>query len=1040
MMARVIVWKELREQFSVVAALVALAVGLFVAIAVLSPEGGRGEVSLRTITSPGRLAAIMLSATAGVVVGGALFAGEREAKTLTYLDQLPGSRAAVWRGKVAAGLLLVGGAEAVLAGSAMGAGLLGPASTYPLWAVALGGLAYLSFAWGAVGSVHARTSLAACGQGAAYSLLFLILAFLSSSVGLGLLIQVAGGGGANRGESGVAAAGLSFLGLVAVPLPLSLLLYTAPDRARRDTAPDYRPLPGRLPGVPKAAEPARRDEERAPTLPERWAHSGGKWFGGHKRLFWLVNKQLTLAFVVQAAIAVALGCVLLIDGLSWPLVWPAVGVVVGVLVGVTLWGDEQAGEAARFWGERRLRVRRLFRVKLAVGLANTLLLTLLAAGPVVVSGRFKEGAGSAHGLVSYGFPFLTFLLAPSLTGFCVGQLAGFLFRKAIVAAAVGLLVGGTLVAFWMPSFFSGGLHLWQPLAPLVVIVLTTRSLVWPWATNRLGNRGAVLRLVAGVLATLAVFAGGIGYRVLEVPTTPNANLDRIMSDELPTFDDQQSGRDLRRAISLFAAPNPDKPLEWEALLALMRTKPLGVLEDPNEMFFDYKTRNLAGLRPLLTADLVRGLAATAAGRPEEFLTRLDRVFFAIRITRSRTTLDAMHESVLADRDAAVALAEWLGTPEASARPDLLAAALKLVREHRAQLPDPAEIELAYQVISRHSLEANAQWLPRYLGAGRDSQVAEVEANVVSFFWAVPWERERLQRFVSLGNDPAWVPGGNPVERPDLLRGCVASNVLLPYRYWGPRYNWQFYDSKLLKVMHDANEMMVALALYRQANGGWPYTADHWDQFRATHLPKGAPLDPFARGAPYRYRLAAPGESVRVADRRTLEGGSPEVLPPGAGEFGADEFSALAALAGAATAWPLEPGWELDLPPLATEGHGEGCGALVGGAALGALVAENFDALGQSPPGAFAGGPGGMPGGLGGPSRQSLPLGRAGLNARRIPGAAYLGVPEGALLLWSAGTDGVDDGGRVNALGLIGDSLTPAGTDLIFVLRPPPAKK
>src|SRR5205085_1143389 len=55
---------------------------------------------------PGRMLALMLVVTAGMVCGGALFAAEKEAGTMSFLEALPVGRWEMWRAKLVAGLVL----------------------------------------------------------------------------------------------------------------------------------------------------------------------------------------------------------------------------------------------------------------------------------------------------------------------------------------------------------------------------------------------------------------------------------------------------------------------------------------------------------------------------------------------------------------------------------------------------------------------------------------------------------------------------------------------------------------------------------------------------------------------------------------------------------------------------------------------------------------------------------------------------------------------------------------------------------------------
>ena len=100
----------------------------------------------------------MLAVTAGMVCGGALFAAEKEAGTMAFLEALPTSRLRLWRAKLIAGLILASAQLVVLLGVAAILGLAGGS-----FALRLAFYALLAFAWGTFGSTLARTTLGSVG-------------------------------------------------------------------------------------------------------------------------------------------------------------------------------------------------------------------------------------------------------------------------------------------------------------------------------------------------------------------------------------------------------------------------------------------------------------------------------------------------------------------------------------------------------------------------------------------------------------------------------------------------------------------------------------------------------------------------------------------------------------------------------------------------------------------------------------------------------------------------------------------------------------
>src|SRR5262245_8596454 len=167
----------------------------------------------------------MLVVTAGRAVGGAVVAGEKEAGTMTFLDTLPTPRAALWRAKIVAGLVLAAAVVAVLLGGIALLKLGDPPFLQRLVVYAL-----LAFAWGVLGSTLARTTLGSVGVAvpsatlAAVVFLLPIYLFLSYP-GLGAPRPIGWA--------------LFEVLMVATPLGLSAWWFTSPDRARMGDAPSF---------------------------------------------------------------------------------------------------------------------------------------------------------------------------------------------------------------------------------------------------------------------------------------------------------------------------------------------------------------------------------------------------------------------------------------------------------------------------------------------------------------------------------------------------------------------------------------------------------------------------------------------------------------------------------------------------------------------------------------------------------------------------------------------------------------------------------
>ena len=986
-MTRVLFWKELREQGVVVLALAVLGAALLAANAIVNPTAS-GSGGLRS-GDAGRFAVIMLTMAAGVVVGGTLFAGEREQKTFGYLDRLPATRAAVWPRKMLPGAVLTAGATLgfLVAGAAFG--VLGGQKEVAVWAIVLAALAAGSLGWGSVGSVRSSTSIGGCGAGLVYAGLFGVAAIL-----LGMLAQEALGivfghsemSNLLRGVFGMSRSDVdspfpamlfAALTLFVFPYPLSWRLYTAPDRARAlESIPE-----------PDSGKLGAGSVRRLKRVPRTSARS---------RLVWLLRRQLFPGGLVVAVFAVAFGLTLLIPQLVIPVALVAIGTVTGLIVAITVWQDEQTSEANRFWGERRIPAGRVWAWKTGAGLLLAAVLGLLSTVPAILAAIVRETGpyppGSppnpfGTGLLWPGYPFVTMLFLGPVTGFAFGQIAAMLFRKAVVAAAVGLMVAGVFAAVWLPSMSGGGLRPGMAFLPALAALVTSRLLIWSWAGDRLGSPSAIARLAGGLTCAAAILAGGLGVRAFEVDPGPDPDADIVFAASLPTFDVEQAGRVLRGAALLpfdvngmIAArnavldgydakrstvwlPPADGPItlddanedryslerddsrlaalaatpEWQEALVRVATMTPGVLEDPNEYAYDTQPRYLDAVDRMLTAHLALGLRNQQRGNPADFVKRFGEVLAATRTVRNKSFLASHVAAARIEATAFTALGHWL--ENLGDRPELLAMAQAHLQAHAAAMVDLREPRLAVQTVARKSVDAPGQWLARYLAdpmqggipsdlrQNADARV-DAEAEFQALMWAFPWEAERLRRVVSRGNTPQSSQG-----RARLVRGLSSGIVIL---------GWD--DTQLeshVEAVHKLAEArrnlaILALALRRSHadTGKFPPSLEALVPKYLGKVPEPYTLTPGDYNLMRRFGSPSPGANMPYRYRLAP---MPEVillndLDPmfltNALDLTAGRTRATAAIAGGVVAFPLEPEWDTpeevgDPMPLAPGGFGPG---------------------------------------------------------------------------------------------------------------------
>ena len=234
-------------------------------------------------------------------------------------------------------------------------------------------------------------------------------------------------------------------------------------------------------------------------------------------------------------------------------VWTGATLAFGVLAGVTTLGEEQTRGVARFWAERRLPLGRLWLTKVAFHLAIAAAAALIAFLPLYFAMpsllfRSRLVAVTDPGLRSE-LPRLFWL--GLVYGFTVGHLMGMLFRKTIVAGLAAAVTAAAFVAFILPGVIGGGAAAWQVWGPAILLLLTARLILYPWATERVTARGPVIRAVGGIAACLGRRSAGIVYRVYEVPETPDRLVESGFEETLPAREADVGGQNVRAVIAQF---------------------------------------------------------------------------------------------------------------------------------------------------------------------------------------------------------------------------------------------------------------------------------------------------------------------------------------------------------------------------------------------------------------------------------------------------------------------------------------------------------
>ena len=891
-MIRAVVWKEFREQWLIALTLVVLGGGLLVGTATLGdpPTPGANATDVIKSLGLGRLATLMLVVTAGMVCGGALFAAEREAGTLTFLEVLPAARWSLWRAKLLAGVALALAQACVLLAFAATLGLADrPFATRLL----MYGL--LAFAWGTLGSTLARTTLGSVG-------IAIPAATLATFGFLFPICLVFAPPGSNYPRP---LGWLVFEALMLVaPLAASGWWFTAPDRARAT-------------GHDRAAS-------------------------GPRVLVWLALRQLRITGLVLSAFALAFGFSLLAPDTRVVFVWPALALAAGTLAGVTAFGDEQSNRTAAFWAEGRLPVGRAWAAKIGVHLVLVGWLLLLLALPSAVRSQFEVQPRFSYGRSTFAVIFRDrlfdelgpqswkYLLVPAAYGFAAGHVCGMLFRKLIVACGVAVMVGGCLAALWGPSLLGGGLRHWQVWLPAAVLLLTGRFVVRSWACGRVTHRGPLLHLAGGTGAAILVLAMGLGYRVLEVPDLPDAEDDIAYVDALTKYDENLSGREFRSATERYARtatsvaqeperqadarqrPRLDERLDlvlrqgwplarsfrfplwkgfqtelvfqhrwpvsdpdlaswldgvysdahvapdeshWYAIATTAGTKPVGIFELP-QLFNNVAMTavSLENARRMAIVLLVRSLQQQAAGDSGAFAPAFRTVLALAQNLRNGSGVMALLAGIEVERYAFLAADRWLERDTGSADP-----LRALVREiERRDVPgdlDTLPHYLADRYRLREQMRAPGSWLSANLTpvGGTEEQIAG-EVDLVAFAWTVSWERERTRRLLGLGFEQG--ASGPVAERAGVVSGRPGSGMLLTRnRSVGDLVE----NDRNLRAQRRAMILKLAVRAYQTDRRSAPVALA--DLVAGGYLGV-VPADPYhEEQRPFGYRVSA-GENLR----------------------------------------------------------------------------------------------------------------------------------------------------------------------------------
>lgn len=695
-MIRTLLWKEYREQRSVWLALPAftalMLVGLWWVLEQASPVPGRvAGITDKRIALMGL--AVILAGAYGVVSGAMLLANEREAGTQVFLDALTGRRAPLWWGKLLAGAVLTLSQSllVVMVVSFVQGGDFGNGEDelvlVVVWLMALSWVALSALAWGMLTSAGFANVLAA----AACAVILFGLSTLLSGM-LSMLTKFF-----FRGAFGVMYVA-SQCGLTLAALEGSRRVFCRDDRSRAELA--------------ERTPPDRSTGRGRGRFSETWLSC--------RAVFWLAYRQGMA--VVAALTGVALVLTVLLSAGS-TVAWPLVSGLIGVACGLCTFAPEQASGAGRFLGVQRLPPGRVWGAKVAAWFAAACGIATLAL--IVEAITHWEALADLWAETSDGFTFLFLCLT---YGFAVGQLWTLLVRKTAFAALLAGVLASGLVLLWLPSLVVGGLQAWQWLGVPLLLLLAGRLVVWPWWSGTFRDWRSLLPAVGCGLLGMAWIAGNLGHRALAIPDVGAPFDVAAFEASLPTPEQNQTGRLIRRAA---LEGNLTLLRKATCLAACMPADvPQGMLTDPRNQD-PQLPQVLQALRPENFL-LWKGCSDPASfvpariPTPDEGLEEIVDLLALSRQVRYHAPVQVWRTGRSIEQQALEALEEW--QLQVGDDPKLLTRALEELRRHEAELPPPADHVKATYLVFRADLDA-----------------LNGTMSFPGVAFQAPWERARLER-------------------------------------------------------------------------------------------------------------------------------------------------------------------------------------------------------------------------------------------------------------------------------------------------------
>lgn len=857
-MIKVMLWKEARE-----GVMVWLTVGLIGALMMAVAPIIFEMLDFGTYTSRRHSLVMILAVlgiTYGLIAGSLSLAGERENRTMDFLDGLTGQRAPIWWTKfltaciysLALGIVFTLAYEWIPRIPFFGDTFEHRSIRWTL----LPFLALEAYLFGMLGSALCPTVMSAIS-------LSVIIYLLSWYIGGGLTV-------ATSSELYIV------IRFVITTMVATIAGLTFNRRIEVTSAP---------PPIRK-----KSDKQLTTVSPLR-------------TLFWLIRRQHGWLLFSLLGLSFFSGFGF---GNLLPMFWPMITLLIGITCGTCVWSQEQTRKEARFLGDQRMPLRYTWAFRTGFWLLTGILsIALFTWGSILhfymETGDFERAINTLTSRIVFFKDYMLWLDDPWIYyliwfshGFALSQLLAITCQRTIVTVVVAIPASLALIAPWLPSFLIGGLPLWRTLIGPLLLLLISYNLYWWWITERITATKPLIIAFSSPLILFGWIGINLWYRAIELPDpgTPfdiakveqeldettespagpaivqalhgfharrerQKDLRQQIAPLLREYFDNQEWNQPSKKIAEYLDQVVDKELIAEFYQAVRH--PLGLIVDPRmTVTIPLVLRN--DLRDLMILINLRIKQQLSKGQYRECLQLFETMFGLLRHWRNYS--DTMNGGVLALQMESIlylTMKTWIRSIQSQS--ELLSSTLALLKNHISKTP-PLERNVQAEYFSSWNRLKDELWSDSVtFRDGEADKQKEIIGDLYELSFLLPWERKRGQRMINILFHPA-----TKIEPASLQSWHI-------YYYSLRLYTLKELQSLANRFSLDRKFRMleVALLLYQHDHQS---SAKSLDDLVPEYLSE-IPQDPYGNG-PLNYRVSQ-GETIDIPIRQSAEPGDSEKI-------------------------------------------------------------------------------------------------------------------------------------------------------------------